>query len=192
MDRRYAQAMLGLLGMILAFGCTSPGAGTSATMAPGTALAGATSFETYGDAFCSAWRSLFTAVGNPDTAAGSELSRALDAAVEAGDDVKAARLAEQINDELETGRMHVAVAAAWLPAAQSMRHLDRLFLAMQAKTNAHVPLANGAPDAAHPQRAFEQAGGIDAWTGFLDAYLAMEPERPAGGAAQCEGLPIGP
>jgi hypothetical protein len=55
-----------------------------------------------------------------------------------------------------------------------------------------VPLANGAPDAAHPQRAFEQAGGIDAWTGFLDAYLAMEPERPAGGAAQCEGLPIGP
>ena len=44
-----------------------------------------TSYEDYAFAACAAWDRLFVAVGNPDTASGSDLSRSLDAAVEASD-----------------------------------------------------------------------------------------------------------
>ncbi|MEO7229487.1 MAG: hypothetical protein ABIZ30_02715 [Candidatus Limnocylindrales bacterium] len=56
-----------------------------------TPLPAATSFEEYAVGFCAAWAALFTAVGNPDTAAGSELSKALDTAVAANDGLAAER-----------------------------------------------------------------------------------------------------
>ena len=69
----------------------------------------ASSFEGYAVAFCSAWAALFRAVGNPDTAEGSVLSKALDEAVAAQDGTKAEQLAAQITQDLESGRRDVAV-----------------------------------------------------------------------------------
>ena len=69
------------------------GSGTPNQALSPTPLPLASSFDDYALAFCSAWASLFHAVGNPDTAEGSELSKALDAAVTAHDGARAAQLA---------------------------------------------------------------------------------------------------
>lgn len=173
---------------------TPSAAPTQAPSTPSTTTitGGATSFVEYSDAFCSAWASMFRAVGNIENGSGSELSLALDAAMEAKDAVKAGLLAEQINGELEVGRQRVAIAGAWPPAAESMTHLDRIFVALEKMTTAHVPLALGQPGAPDPQSVLEQAGGIEAWMSFLDTYPSLNGERPSGTSTQCEGLPIGP
>ena len=61
-----------------------------------TAAPGASSFDEYAVGFCAAFQALFKAVGNPDTAEGSVLSKALDDAVTAKDGEEADRLAAEI------------------------------------------------------------------------------------------------
>ena len=141
-------------------------------------------------AACAAWDSLFRAVGNPDTGTGSDLSRALDDAVAAGDAALADRLATDIVRELEDGREQVAVAGGWQPRAPVMVQLDREFVAFEVMTSAKVAAARREPTALDPQTAFEQAGGIEAWFTMIDAM------RAAGGDSQtedqCPNVPVTP
>lgn len=170
--------------------CTSNA--SSATPSP-TGPPPATSFEEYAVAFCSAWDSLFRAVGNPDTGVGSELSDALDAAVERRDELAAERLAGEITTKLEAGRRFAAAAGGWAPAAPMMTEMDRVFAAFEAMTAAKVAVAAEAPGAVDPQVALEQAGGIEAWTAMLMAAQAMALARPADQTAEpCANVPITP
>jgi len=151
----------------------------------------ATSFEGYAAHFCSAFDAMFKAVGNPDTAMGSQLSKALDSAVAAQDGPAADRLAAQITAELESGRREVSAAAGWAPAAAMMTQLDRVFVAFEAMTTAKAAKARGEPDAVDPQAAFEQAGGVEAWFAMFDAGRAMQAARPAD-TPQCANVPVSP
>jgi hypothetical protein len=151
----------------------------------------ATSFATYGVAFCSAFNALFVAVGNPDTGSGSVLSKALASAVAAGDVASADQLAAQITTELESGRHSGAAAGGWPPAAPMIAQLDRVFVAFETMVAAQDAVAKHTPGAVDPQTAFEQAGGVEAWTAMLDAYRAIGSERPAG-VQPCANVPISP
>ena len=148
------------------------------------------SYEEYAVAACAAWDELFRAVGNPDTASGSDLSKALDAAVERSDAAMAERVAADILEALSAGRGHVAIAAGWEPRAPVMVHLDRVFVSFEAMVKAKVALAKHDANAMEPQAAFEQAGGVDAWFAMIDAMRAA-----GGGQAseqQCPNVPVSP
>lgn len=151
----------------------------------------AASFEEYAVSFCSAWDAIFLAVGNPDTAEGSVMSKALDDAVAARNGPEAERLAAEITAELKSGRRHAAIAGGWPPAAPAMSELDRVFAGYEAMTAAKAATAKSAPDAVNPQTAFEQAGGVDGFFAMIEGLRAMASARPAG-AQQCPNLPIGP
>lgn len=175
-----------MLILAAAAACGAPGA-PAPSVAPASTAA---SYEQYRVAACAAWDALFRAVGNPDTGTGSDLSRALDDAVAAGDATSADRLAGDITTELEDGREQVAVAGGWQPRAPVMMQLDRVFVAFEAMTSAKLAAARREPNAVDPQTAFEQAGGIEAWFAMLDAYRA----EGGGGATeeQCPNVPVTP
>ncbi len=165
-----------------------------ATGAPSSALspsspAVATSFDEYAVGFCSAFEAMFRAVGNPDTAEGSELSKALDQAVAAHDGDTATRLGAEMTGILETGRQHVVFARGWQPAAATMVQLDRVLVAFEAMTAAKVAAANRAPNAVNPQVAFEASGGLDAWTAMFEAYAAIGSARPTA-VPPCAAVPV--
>ena len=166
-------------------------AACSAPAAPSPTPAGASSFEEYGAAFCSAWGPLFRVVGNPDTAGWTDAVHELQAAAETRDAVTAARLQGEINAELETARGQIAYAAGWPPAARPMAELDRFFVAQEIWISAYAEIAKGIPNAPDPQEAFEAAGGLDAWRALFEAYADVEPYRPAS-VGQCPGAPISP
>jgi hypothetical protein len=183
MKSRPSRALAVCLIALVASACGSP-APSSSRIPP------ATSYDEYAVAFCSAFDSLFRAVGNPDTASGSELSKSLDQAVAAGDGPSADRLAGAINAELEAGRQQVAAAGGWQPAAAMMTELDRVFVAFEAMTEAKRAKAR-APDARDPQAAFEGAGGIDAWRAMFAA--AQSVPRPSDGTdRRCPTVPVSP
>ncbi len=170
----------------VACGTSAPGAVPSPTSLPT-----ATSFEEYAVNFCSAWEAVFLAVGNPDTAAGSVLSKALDGAVAAGNAAEAERLAAEITAELESGRRYAAAAGGWPEAAPGMLQMDRLFVAFEAMIAAKAVAATGKPGAVDPQTAFEQAGGVEAYFAMIEAMRAR-PSAGQAGAKQCPNLPVGP
>lgn len=194
MERRPLPGPAFLLLVPLAAGCGAgvPTADASPTTVPGSTPGPAlTSFEDYAVSACAAWDALFRAVGNPDTAAGSDLSKALDAAVEAKDGPEAARLASEITAELESGRRAAAVAGTWPPGAPAMVQMDRILLAFEAMVAAKAAVAAGAPGTIEPQAAFEQAGGVAAYFAWIDAVRAR-PDAGAPGSPPCPGLPLSP
>ncbi len=156
-----------------------------------TAERAADSFDEYAVAFCSAWEHLFLAVGNPDTAEGSVLSKALDDAVAAHDGTKAEQLAEQITREIKSGREDVAVGRGWPLAAPIMVEMDRVFVGFQVMTTAKVAKAKGSPNAVDPQVAFEASGAQVAWSAMFEAHAALGAQRPAS-VQRCGDLPISP
>lgn len=187
---RVTAATLLTVSLILA-ACATGGAGSSPTSRPG-----ATSFAEFRDAFCGTWEAIFTAVGNPDTGGGSELSDAFEAAIERGDVLATEAKALEIRNELETGRRHAAFGAAWEPAAVGMGHLDRLLVAFTTLIEAQrAAAAEGAgPARQQAQAAFEAAGGLDAWTAVLtqETWAAAVAARPAGAPYEnCGDLPVG-
>ena len=177
-----------LLGALLA-GCGPQG--VPGALPDATVLPRASSFDDYAVAFCTAWDAMFRAVGNPDTGAGSDLSKALDAAVEAKDGLAAERIGEEIRTELEDGRRAALSGVGWAPATKTMEELDRVFVAFEKMTAAKVAVANEDPDAIDPQLVLEQAGGMEAWAAMFEAYHAIGADRPAD-VQPCEGLPISP
>lgn len=180
------------LGGILVALIVLASAGCGARAPSATAPPAAAAFEDYADAACAAWEALFRAVGNPDTASGSDLSRSLDEAVAAGDGASAERLAAEIARELDAGREHVAVAGGWQPRAAVMVQLDRVFAAYGAMIAAKLAAAKREPNAVEPQAAFEQAGGVEAWFAMFDA--AREAGAGTAGATErrCANVPVTP
>ncbi len=167
------------------------GTGAPSGVPSATPLPAAASFEEYASSFCSAWEALFRAVGNPDTAAGSVLSKALDEAVTANNGPEAERLATEITAALESGRGYAAVAGGWSPAAPAMTQMNRLFVAFEAMIAAKAAAATGEPGAVDPQAAFEQAGGVEAYFAMIEAMRAR-PSAGQAGSQQCPNLPVGP
>jgi hypothetical protein len=159
--------------------------------APGLSRVGATNFEEYATAFCSAWGTLFRVVGNPDTAGWTDAVHQLQAAATAREDATAAGLQGRINTELEAAREQIAYAAAWPPAARPMAEMDRFFVATERWITAYVDIAKGMQDAPDPQAVFEAAGGLTAWQGLSAAYADVAPYRPAS-VARCTDAPISP
>jgi hypothetical protein len=156
---------------------------------------GATTFEEFRTANCAAWEALFRGVGNPDTAAGSELSLALEAAIEAGDEATVTDKAAAIRAELEAGREHAAFAGAWEPGAAPMAAMDDVLVAFEAYVEAERAAAGDGLAAAKQagQAAFEAAGAIEAWGRLLTqaTWAEMQSARPAGAEPrQCGDLPI--
>ncbi|MDP2350752.1 MAG: hypothetical protein Q8M74_06300 [Chloroflexota bacterium] len=179
-----------LAGTVLALVIAASAAACGAS-APSPSPAGATSFDEYATAFCSAWGTLFRVVGNPETASWTDAVQELQAAADAGDDATAAGLQGAINAELEAARLQIAYAAAWPPAARAMAEMDRFFIAQETWILAYVDIAKGVPDAPDAQAAFEAAGGLAAWQAMFAAYADIAPHRPAS-VDQCPGVPISP
>jgi hypothetical protein len=177
--------IVALLGLIVLVGAACGGGTPDATARPA-----AGSDAEYAVAACTAWDALFRAVGNPDTGSGSDLSRALDEAVAAGDVASADRLAKDIARELEVGREHVAVARGWPPRTPVMVHFDRVFTAFEAMIAAKRAAAGHEPGAIDPQAAFEDAGGIEAWFAMLEALRATASTDAT--AEQCPNVPVTP
>jgi hypothetical protein len=166
-------------------------AGACGGVAPSASPAGATTFEEYATAFCSAWGTLFRVVGNPDTAGWTDGVHQLQAAADARDDATAAGLQGQINTELEAARQQIAYAAGWPPAARPMAELDRIFVAFEKWTTAYVDIAKGMQNAPDPQAVFEAAGGVTSWRALAETYADVAPYRPAS-VARCPDAPISP
>lgn len=157
-----------------ACGASSTGAiPTSVAATPAAATPAVVSYEEFEDAFCSAFGSLIRAVGNPDTGTPSVSSKALDEAVTAGDGAAAERLAATITVELETGRRQAALAARWQPAAMTMAAMDRVLVAFEAQIAAKRAAAGHAQGTIDPQAAFEQAGGVTAWSVLVQGAGTM-------------------
>ena len=156
---------------------------------------GATTFEEFRTANCAAWESMFLAVGNPDTASGSDLSHALEDAIAGGDVATADLQAQAIRDELEAGRVHAAVAASWRPGAVPMAQMDKVLVAFEVYIEAErAAAAEGLAVArGEGQAAFEAAGALEAWGLLLtpDTWAEVNAARPAGIQPRpCGDLPI--
>ena len=146
-------------------------------------------FEEFATHACDAFEAMFRAVGNPDAGTPSELSAALDDAIERGDPAGANRAANAILDELEQGRQAAAVAAAWEPGAAAMIELNDVLTAYAAYVRAKQELSAGS--SADPQAAFEAAGGADSWTAMLGAARTAATARPATAPPhECDGIPM--
>lgn len=160
-----------------------------------TSPPGATGFEEFRTAGCAAWEALFRGVGNPDTASGSELTRALEAAIEDGDAAAIEQNAAAIRAELEAGREQAAIAGAWDPGAAPMDALDRVLVAFEAYVEAERAAAADGLGAAKGagQAAFEAAGAIEAWGLLLTpaTWAEVEAARPADSQPErCGDLPL--
>ena len=126
------------------------------------------------------------AYGNPDTNAPSALRTTLEDAVAAGDAAGAERASTAMLNELEAGRRFAATAARWQPGATTAASLDRLLLAFEAWTSAKLALMAN-PSAIDPQTAFEQAGGVEAWTGALQG-IQETPIPPDASPTPCRAF----
>jgi hypothetical protein len=151
---------------------TSTTATPSSVNAP-PSLSSPATFSDYDAAVCGAFTSLIRAYGNPDTDSPSAMRKALDDAVAANDPAAAERASAAMLNELETGRRFAATAARWQPGAAVAASLDRLLLAFEAWTSAKLAVLTE-PSAIDPQAAFEQAGGVEAWTGTLEGVMTVQ------------------
>lgn len=146
-------------------------------------------FDEFATHACDAFEALFRAVGNPDAGTPSELSAALDAAIERGDPADANRQANAILGELEQGREAASAAAAWAPGAPAMSEMNDLLTAYGAYIRAKQELSAG--NQADPQAAFEAAGGVTSWTDMLQAARSAAAARPANAPPhECDGIPM--
>ncbi|TAK03117.1 MAG: hypothetical protein EPO36_00130 [Chloroflexota bacterium] len=172
-----ARLLVGLLAAALVATCG--GGAVSPSPKPG-----ATTFEEFRTAACAAWASLFEGYGNPDTNAPSDLRQDLEAAIEAGDTEAVERHAAAMLAELEAGRAHAAVGAAWSPGAEPMAAMGDVLAAFQAYVDAERAAAgSGLAEAKGAgQAAFETAGAIEAWTLLLtpDTWAEVNAARPSG------------
>jgi hypothetical protein len=156
------------------------GGSPSASASPSPTAA--TTFGEFGVAYCEAWDALFIAVGNPDTGSGSQLSKALDDAIVARDAATADRVAATMTAQLEAGRRQLAIAAGWKPAAPMLAQFDRFFVAYEAM----IATKRQGGD---PQKAFEKAGGVDAWHALFEVGRQMQ-RPPDASPGHCATVPV--
>jgi hypothetical protein len=162
-----------VLSMILALVAAGCGGSTPSE----TPMPVATTADEFADAWCSSLEAMARAIGNPDTAADSKLSAALDVAIERGDAASVEQIAAQMKAELETGRRFAAVAAGWQPGGAAMVPVDRLILAFEAAVEAKRAGATQGigPAEQLSQAAFMRAGGLEAWQGMFETARALPP-----------------
>lgn len=133
------------------------------------------------------------AIGNPDTGADSDLSFALEQAIEQGDVAAAADAAGKIRAELRFARQEASRIAGWSEGAPVANDLDRFLAALEVYLEALVRAApKGMPDAQNEaQQALEGAGAMAAWMAMFKGVsaLASSPERE--GLIDC-GIPPDP
>lgn len=146
---------------------------------------------TFGEFFggwCASMQSMLRAVGNPDTGAESQLGKALDAAIEAGDLATVEAVAGQIRIELLTGRRQTALAGTWAPGSVMASQTERVLAASEAAISAkQAAVGEGLATADQAgQDAFVKAGGAEAWTGMLEAARAF-PQLGAADGPSCPG-----
>ena len=178
---------VGLAVVAVALAACGAGAATSSPSASAAPSAAPATYADFSTAFCGAFTSLIRAVGNPDAGTPSALSKVLDDAVKAHDGLAAEKAAAAMTAELEAGRVLAASAGRWQPAAAAMTQMDRLLVAFEAMTAAKRAVATGAPGAVDPQKAFEQAGGVAAWSGALQGAATLP--IPAGASpAPCKAF----
>jgi hypothetical protein len=167
--------------VVLAVAACSSGGGASSASPPASQSLAPMTFDEFNTQSCGAFTSLFRAIGNPDANTPSVLSKVLDDAVKAGDGSAADAAAAPMMAELESARVQAASAARWQPMAAVMVQLDRLTVAFEALTTAKVTLAH-TPGSPEPFKAFEQAGGREAWAAVVDGVGKMSV--PSGASAQ--------
>jgi hypothetical protein len=167
-------AALGLLVLAIA-GCGASASSAALPSAPPN------TFDEFSTQFCGAFTSLFRAVGNPDANTPSVMSKALDDAVKAGDGPAADKAAAAMMSELESARVQTAAAARWQPTAAIMVQMDRLIVAYEAMTTAKQTLAH-TPGSPEPFKAFEAAGGREAWAAVVAGVGSMP--LPSGASPQ--------
>jgi hypothetical protein len=138
-------------------------------------------FDEFSTQFCGSFTSLFRAIGNPDANTPSAMSKVLDDAVKAGDGPGADVAAAAMMTELESARVQAAAAARWQPMATVMVQMDRLIVAFEALTTAKKTLAH-TPGSPEPFKAFDQAGGREAWAAVVDGVSRMA--LPSGASPQ--------
>ena len=158
--------------------------------APGpTAEPRVATFGEFFGSWCSSMQSMLRAIGNPDTGADSQLSKALDAAIEAGDLASVDAVAGQIRTELQNGRRLVASASAWPPGAQMASQTERVLAAFDAAIGAKQAAAKEGLAKAEElaQAAFVKAGGEEAWTGMIEAARGIDEIARAEGPS-CPGI----
>jgi hypothetical protein len=146
-----------------------------------TPLPVATSASEFAEAWCASLEALARAIGNPDTAADSKLSAALDAAITRGDYAGVEEVAAQMQGEIATGRRFAMIAAGWPQGAAMAGQVDALLRAVEVLVEtkrANASRGLGEADGA-AQAAFEQAGGIEAWQGMLEAGRTVPPDAMA-------------
>lgn len=168
---------------------------------PSPSVPGATSYLEFREAFCSAWEDLFRAIGNPDAGSDSELSKAMNDAIAAGDRAEVDRLAGEIIRALESGRGNLRVAGGWAPGSTIALAMDPIFVTFERMIEAKQLAASqglGLDETTRAaQSAFEGAGGMEAWANGLrsmqnvDVARVIASARPAGLEPQCENVPIG-
>jgi hypothetical protein len=158
--------------------------------APGlTAAPRIATFAEFFGTWCSSMQSMLRAIGNPDTGTDSQLGKALDAAIEAGDLVSVDAVSNEIRIELQDGRRLAASAGTWPPGAQMASQTERVLAAFDAAIVAKQSAARAGPQKAEEeaQAAFEQAGGREAWTGMLEAARGF-PELARADGPSCPGI----
>lgn len=168
-------ASLAALLALAAAGC-SGGAPSPST------LPVATSADEFAAAWCGSLEALARAIGNPDTAADSKLSAALDAAISRADYTGVEEVAAQMKAELATGRQLASVAAGWPPGTAMAGQVDALLRAVEVLVEtkrANATRGLGEADGA-AQAAFEAAGGIEAWQGMFEAARSLPADATAG------------
>lgn len=179
-------ARVGLCALLVLTAACGPAAAPSSRDSPG-----ARTYEEYASAACVALQALWTGYGNPDTAGLSPLMRSFEDAVKQGDVMAAGPRADAVLAELERGRASAAVASGWPEGLQSMVHMNRLLLAVEAMVKARLAATSlGYREATdRGQAAFEAAGGIDAWYGMLNGI--GEATKASGQPwPRCEGIPM--
>jgi hypothetical protein len=184
-------AVILLAAPLTACGSSAPPGSASASATP----AGASDFTGFRSAYCSAWLSIFTAFGNPDTGSVSDLMATLDAAITAHDEAVITIAAAKVKAELDAGRSSAALAGAWPPGAEPARLLGILIASYDAMLTAKVGAASKGLTVANDlgQKAFIAAGAGEAWKAMFDpaGWAAVQSARPASaGHQQCPGVPV--
>ena len=160
----------------IAVACIALAVAACATGAPSSAPTPTPAAATYveaQDAICSAFGAMLRAVGNPDAGTPSILSKTLDEAVTAGDVPAAERAAAGMAAELQAAVQQAAVAGRYEDSAPAAAAMNTLFVAFGAMITAKLAVARKTPGATDPQAAFEQAGGVEAWTAMLVGLQRM-------------------
>jgi hypothetical protein len=172
--------------------CLAACSGTPVSPEP-TRQSAPASYAEYADGFCSAMGAMVRAIGNPDTGADSDLSFALEQAIERGDIAAATEAAGKIRTELQAARQEASRIAGWSEGADVAKHLDRFLAAFDvyiATMLSAAPQGLGEAQAA-AQQASEGEGALEAWMGMLEGVRDLASRSGDPTALDC-GIPPDP